>query len=459
MEGTLAALSSLSVLLITCIAFALVVIITRTNDKNVDPPIQPNRPVDPKTVGDKKAPPATYAQIDQVIKVALRKNHVAVVNLIRGLKIKTIKFDDFKRKMDSLTKSQKRDVIATLNGLEPYTRTLDAVGLDAFYASGLLYVMTIDPLAAGRKTVTLNDPGISCPPSWQPCSDPTFANRTPNMELYLRPLLSNEDKEVQNSSRMFCCKYGNAANDPRPEIIARVNRERKALNVTILVVEILAGLIGGLSFAGSVASAIIAVAGGLVDGLGVKDKALGERIANNTSASDIEAAFDSSAPLINCQDTWSKSFLEAVKTANPNGIFPFKYLTGDPPRYQTAYYQAENGCPISVLDVVTAKYSYEHMSAYNKLLETTLRPYTFDFTPKEFTKKLRDAPLTLLPVEKYDPKGPPMQCHAQGYMCDTLRINCANRGARGPGNCRPPPGGWGSCDDNLRITCNQSGKP
>jgi hypothetical protein len=204
---------------------------------------------------------------------------------------------------------------------------------------------------------------VSCPSGYLPCSDARFNTG------FSQGASKAIDKMGFNPTQ-FCCKWGNAAADPRPSCKASIQKAQKAFGIFFMVFSIVATLVP-IPVIGKVANGMVGLVAGvfqqgamgaLMDGVGTK-------------------------PLRGCcKDAFFKSDA-------PKAVVAKKYKD-ESNREQLALWTTNDGCPVIMGTPRTLE--------YHRQLGVALKSFgSAAVGPKD---------INVMSIDAFDEKKPPIRC-------------------------------------------------
>lgn len=341
----------------------------------------------------------------------------AVKRKIKELNIAGFRTDDFNAAMKSLPVAKQLAAIAMF---EKVAAAQSSSEIEAkFHLAALFYLQSPDAPTI-QKEVEASARAVDCPAGWTGCDKPPFSKYNPNMSAVLDLTMTSPQTKYKNTGRAFCCRYGNAANDPRPEVQKSVDKARNWSKVLLPVAIILAVF----------AFFINPAAGMLVDLVTMNAMGLAEGVnQRGFMGGRIDVMFDRGVPFRSCV---KPPGLDDFTSKNPNQVYVHRWVGEDgQPAY--AFYQP-NGCPISAAHVDVAQFGEQVLRMFKRHKGTD----AIDPVKGE---------LKFMSFEDFDPKKIPITCYATPDQKKN-KINCLTKTsplalARGT-----------VCPDSL--TCDQS---
>lgn len=346
-----------AVLFVTCAAVVLFILLKK-DPYNQDPPKMPG------VQGDATAL-ATPAVVQQVLRAALTQTSQTLQATIRKTGARGVRTYDFMLAMKAYNKKQAQQILTNITNMGKILQDSD-VGALAFVSQAVLYSVN-NPGAAGKKTVETPDTDLQCPSGWKRCNDPNFNSYNPNMNTLLDKMLSTDATKVTKSSRRFCCKFGNASNDPRPE-----TQEKLKDNLNFV-----SRFFTTLDIAFSIISIALPV-GKIFEVVSSATSVVGSMPIAGINGNEVHVAFNDNDPWMGCQEPPGRS--QYFKN-NPKGIYQASFNDKDG-KPTSAFYTSDN-CPLSVLPVEVAMYGVQLKNAMLKVQRDEYDPIKFEeFNPR-----------------------------------------------------------------------------
>lgn len=302
-----------------------------------------------KPAGTKPVPILDQGRTKAIVTAALTKTAAQVVADIKALGTVRVSTAFFVAAMAPLNREQRRRVVSTMTQM---TSMADTPGVQAFVAQALQYALA-SPDVKGQQEIEMKETDLQCPSGWERCDSPKFSGYEPNMDFHLSKLMTDDKVRVTKASRGFCCKFGNAANDPRPEVIDKVKKARNTFNKVFFIVDLVLGIVSlVLPFTkiGQLPEMVVDV---ISDAFSVASMRVSEVMGRQ-----LDVAFDDAKPLISCQyppggdEFWKE---------HPNGIYMATFNDKDGKPAQAFY--SRDKCPIRVLPIAVALYGEQIKNA------------------------------------------------------------------------------------------------
>lgn len=220
------------------------------------------------------------------------------------------------------------------------------------YGQGSISTQTVTKADGSKVTVTEIDTArtnLQCPPNWAPCDDSKFAQYKPSVGELLDSEASTSTTKVKNLARAYCCKLGGAANDPRPEMIAKVKSKRKFWGVLLTVLDTVGMLLSFLPAGRLVSTALNA------GSAAVSAANLGVMIKMGAGGA---VPFDEGIPMTDCQMPNNMP----VKRSNPKALYRHEFVDENGDK-AVGFWQSDNGCPVNVMEKKMAVYTHQLVEA------------------------------------------------------------------------------------------------